>query len=131
MRLTEGDQLDPGEYRRLRRAVGWEEPAVDDDILAAALDATWNVTARDDAGELVGMARLLDDGALYATVWDMVVAPAHQRTGVGRVIFDSVLARAGGRSLVSLVATASGEPMYRAAGFAERGRGSIALFRRG
>jgi GNAT superfamily N-acetyltransferase len=131
LRLTEGDRIDPVEYRRLRHSTGWDDPAVDDDILAAALDTTWNVTARDEQGGLVGMARLLDDGALYATVWDMIVDPPHQHAGIGRAIFESVLARAGGRSLVSLVATAAGEPMYRAAGFGERSRGSTALFRRG
>jgi GNAT superfamily N-acetyltransferase len=131
MRITEGDRIEPGEYRHLRRSAGWDDPAVDDDILAAALDVTWNVTARDERGVLIGMSRLLDDGALYATVWDMIVDPPHQRAGLGQTIFDSVLARAGGRSLVGLVATAAGEPMYRAAGFAERSRGSTALFRRG
>jgi GNAT superfamily N-acetyltransferase len=131
MRLTEGDRLDPGEYRRLRAAVGWSDPGVDDDILGAALDSTWNVTARDDAGELLGMARLLDDGALYATVCDMVVDPPQQHIGIGRAIFERILARAGGRSLVALVATSAGEPMYRAAGFAEQSGGSTALFRRG
>jgi len=131
MQLTEGDRLDPVEYRRLRGAVGWSDPGVDDDILGAALDSTWNVTARDDAGELLGMARLMDDGALYATVCDMVVDPSHQHSGVGRAIFERILARAGGRSLVALVATSAGEPMYRAAGFAERNGGSTALFRRG
>ena len=131
MQLTEGDRLDPVEYRRLRGAVGWSDPGVDDDILGAALDSTWNVTARDDAGELLGMARLMDDGALYATVCDMVVDPSHQHSGIGRAIFERILARAGGRSLVGLVATSAGEPMYRAAGFAERIRGSAALFRRG
>jgi GNAT superfamily N-acetyltransferase len=131
MRLTEGDRIDPGEYRRLRGAVGWSDPGVDDDILGAALDSTWNVTARDELGGLLGMARLMDDGALYATVCDMVVDPPHQHTGIGRAIFERVLARAGGRSLVALVATSAGEPMYRAAGFAEQSEGSTALFRRG
>jgi len=131
MRLTDGDSLGPDEYRRLRATVGWDAPATSDDVLAGALATTWNVTARDDDGTLVGMARLLDDGALYATVWDMIVDPAHQRAGIGRAIFDRVLARTDGRTLVGLVATAAGEPMYRAAGFAERSRGSTALFRRG
>ena len=131
MQLTEGDRLDPVEYRRLRGAVGWSDPGVDDDILGAALDSTWNVTARDDAGELLGMARLMDDGALYATVCDMVVDPSHQHSGIGRAIFERILARAGGRSLVGLVATSAGEPMYRAAGFAEQSGGATALFRRG
>ena len=102
MQLTEGARLDPVEYRRLRGAVGWSDPGVDDDILGAALDSTWNVTARDDAGELLGMARLMDDGALYATVCDMVVDPSHQHSGIGRAIFERILARAGGRSLVGL-----------------------------
>jgi hypothetical protein len=41
-----------------------------------------------------------------------------------------MLHHCGGRSLVSLVATPYGAPIYRAAGFAEESRGSIALFLR-
>ena len=130
VRLTDADAIEPGEYRRLRAAVGWAEPDVTDAVLAEALRSTWNVTARTD-GALVGMARVLDDGALYASVWDMIVDPAHQRAGIGRAIFERVLLRTGGRTLVGLVATAAGEPLYRAAGFAEQSRGSTALFRRG
>jgi hypothetical protein len=41
-----------------------------------------------------------------------------------------MLARCRGRSLVSLVATPHGAPIYRAAGFSEESRGSVALFLR-
>jgi ribosomal protein S18 acetylase RimI-like enzyme len=85
------------------------------------------VTARDGGGHLVAMARLQDDG-LYASIWDMIVAPEHRRRGLGRDVFDRLMARAAGRSLVALVATPMGAPMYREAGFSEESAGSVALF---
>jgi GNAT superfamily N-acetyltransferase len=129
VRYAEGDRLAPAEYRRLRAAAGWSDPALDDDALAGTLAATWNVTARDDDGSLVGMGRVQDDG-LYASIWDMLVLPEHRRQGIGQELFERMLARCRGRSLVSLVATPYGAPIYRAAGFAEESRGSIALFLR-
>lgn len=129
MRYAEGDRLAPAEYRRLRAAAGWPDPGLGDAALAETLATTWNVTARDDDGALVGMGRVQDDG-LYASIWDMIVLPEHRRRGIGRELFDRMLARCRGRSLVSLVATPYGAPLYRAAGFAEESRGSIALFLR-
>ena len=129
MTFAEGDRLAPAEYRRLRAATGWPDPALDDAALGETLGATWNVTARADDGALVGMGRLQDDG-LYASIWDMIVLPDQRRQGIGRELLDRMLARCRGRSLVALVATPYGAPMYRAAGFSEESRGSIALFRR-
>ena len=96
---------------------------------SATLAATWNVTAREDDGGLVGMGRVQDDG-LYASIWDMIVLPEHRGRGIGGAIFERMLAHCRGRSLVALVATPLGAPMYRAAGFSEESRGSIALFLR-
>ena len=129
MRYAEGDRLAPAEYRRLRTAAGWSDPALDDAALGSVLAATWNVTARAEDGSLVGMGRVQDDG-LYASIWDMIVLPEHRGRGIGGEIFERMLARCRGRSLVALVATPFGAPMYRAAGFSEESRGSIALFRR-
>jgi GNAT superfamily N-acetyltransferase len=129
VRYAEGDRLAPAEYRAQRAAAGWPDPGVDDTALASALASTWNVTARGEDGRLVGMGRLQDDG-LYASIWDMIVLPEHRGQGIGSAIFERLLARCRGRSLVALVATQYGEPMYRAAGFSEESRGSIALFRR-
>jgi GNAT superfamily N-acetyltransferase len=129
VRYAEGDRLAPAEYRRLRAAAGWPDPALDDAALADALAASWNVTARDDDGALVGMGRVHDDG-IYASIWDMIVLPGHRGRGIGKAIFDRLMARCRGRSLVSLVATPYGAPMYRAAGFSEESRGSVALFLR-
>jgi GNAT superfamily N-acetyltransferase len=130
LRITEGDRVAVAEYRAVRQAVGWEVVAGSDEELQVALDRTWNVTARTADGRLVALVRVLDDGAVYASVWDMIVVPELQRRGVGRGLLDRVLRRVGARSLVSLVATAAGEPLYRSAGFTEESRGAVGMFRR-
>jgi GNAT superfamily N-acetyltransferase len=129
VRYAEGDRLAPAEYRALRAASGWSDPELDDAALERTLAATWNVTARRLEGGLVGMGRVQDDG-LYASIWDMIVLPDHRGQGIGGAIFDRMLAHCRGRSLVALVATPLGAPIYRAAGFTEESRGSIALFMR-
>lgn len=130
VRIAEGDRVAVAEYRAIRDAVGWGEVPAGDADLEAALDRSWNVTARTADGRLVGLVRVLDDGAVYASVWDMIVEPELQGQGIGRALFDRVIARVGDRRLVSLVATPAGTPLYRSAGFAEESRGAIAMFRR-
>jgi len=127
--LDEGARIDVGEYRRLRETVGWSAPAASDAALQAALDGTWNVTARED-GELVGLGRLLDDGALYATIWDMIVVPGEQRRGIGRAILERLLARASARTIVALVATPAGRPLYEEYGFTVESSGSVGMLLR-
>ena len=75
------------------------------------------------------MGRVQDDG-LYASIWDMIVLPEHRGRGIGGAIFERMLEHCRGRSLVALVATPLGAPIYRAAGFSEESKGSIALFLR-
>jgi GNAT superfamily N-acetyltransferase len=114
----------------LLTAVRWRPLEHDDTALASALEASWNVTARTADGRLVGLARVLDDGVLYASVWDLIVRPERQRIGIGRALLAAVLEQTAGRRLVSLVSTAAGEALYRSAGFAETDGRSTALFRR-
>jgi GNAT superfamily N-acetyltransferase len=127
--LEGGARIDAAEYRRLREAVGWSAPAAPDSVLQTALDATWNVTAR-AGGELVGIGRLLDDGAMYATIWDMIVVPEAQRRGIGRAILERLLARASARTIVALVATPAGRPLYEEYGFRVESGGSVGMLLR-
>jgi GNAT superfamily N-acetyltransferase len=128
--ILRGDRVTPAEYRSLLAAVKWQPLEQDDIEVAAALEASWNVTARTSDGQLVGLARVLDDGVLYASVWDVIVRPERQRGGVGRALLAAVLEQTAGRRLVSLVSTTAGEALYRSAGFAEADGRSTALFRR-
>ena len=128
--IRRGDRVTPAEYRSLLAAVNWRPLEQDDVEVAAALEASWNVTARTSDGQLVGLARVLDDGVLYASIWDVIVRPERQRGGIGRALLTAVLEQTAGRRLVSLVSTAAGEALYRSAGFAETDGRSTALFRR-
>jgi GNAT superfamily N-acetyltransferase len=124
------DEVTPGEYRALLNAVGWRPPDADDAQLQRALAATWIVTVRTTDGHLIGLARVLDDGALYASVWDVLVEPTLQRPGIGRALMAHVLDHTADRRLVSLIAPAAGEALYRALGFGEHDGQSTALFLR-
>ena len=75
--IRRGDRVTPGEYRALLATVKWRPLEQDDAEVAAALEASWNVTARTSDGRLVGLARVLDDGVLYASIWDVIVHPEH------------------------------------------------------
>ena len=128
--IRRGDRVTPAEYRSLLAAVKWRPLEQDDVAVASALDVSWNVTARTSDGSLIGLARVLDDGLLYASIWDVIVRPERQRTGIGRALLAAVLEQTAGRRLVSLVSTAAGEALYRSVGFAETDGRSTALFRR-
>jgi GNAT superfamily N-acetyltransferase len=125
--IMQGDRLGVAEYRSLRADAGWSAVRATDAELEQALSRSWNVCARTGQGQLVGMGRLIDDGAVYASLWDMIVRTDHRRQGVGGRILDALMQRAGERDLVSLVATPLGEPLYRRAGFDQRSAGSTAL----
>jgi GNAT superfamily N-acetyltransferase len=129
LELEPGAPLTVADYRRFRAAVGWTPPPGDDEAIQAALDTTWNVAARAD-GELVGIGRLLDDGALYAAIWDMIVLPGAQRRGVGRAILERLLEHASTRTIVVLVATPAGRPLYEEHGFRAESGSSVGMLLR-
>lgn len=77
----------------LYQSVGWTAYTRDPDLLVRALDGSSAVfTVRDD-GLLVGLARVLTDGASVAYLQDLLVRPDHQRLGVGGALIDAVLAQ--------------------------------------
>lgn len=48
--------------------------------------------ARDDAGTLIGFARLVTDRAVFAWLCDVIVAPAHRGRGIGRGLVGALMA---------------------------------------
>jgi GNAT superfamily N-acetyltransferase len=129
IRYEEGGAIPVARYQELRAAVGWGPAPGGERALASALGRTWNVVAR-DGGDIVGIGRLLDDGAVYATIWDMIVAPERQRAGIGTAILERLMGRASARTIVALVATAGGRPLYERHGFASESRGSVGMLLR-
>ncbi|MCE1173771.1 MAG: GNAT family N-acetyltransferase [Propionibacteriales bacterium] len=76
----------------LYSAVGWASYLQDPDRLRRALGGSLLVvTARHD-GHLVGLSRVVGDGASIAYVQDVLVHPGYRRLGLGRRLVETVLA---------------------------------------
>ena len=78
--------------------------------------------------DLVGVARLLDDGGLHASLWDVIVRPDHQRRGIGTALVRAALDRCGDRRLVALVSTPAAVPFFAAMGFLAESHGHAAMY---
>lgn len=89
--ITADDRPTREELVGLYAAVGWTSYTVDPDTLEAAIDgSTRVVTARYD-GDLLGLARVLSDGASIAYLQDVLVRPELQRDGVGRSLVQAAM----------------------------------------
>jgi GNAT superfamily N-acetyltransferase len=95
---------------------------------AIGRSCTW--FAARDAGELVGVARLLDDGGLHASLWDVIVRPDRQRQGIGTALARAALDRCADRRLVALVSTPTALPFFAAMGFVTDSHGHAAMYLR-
>jgi GNAT superfamily N-acetyltransferase len=77
-------------------AVVWVAYTRAPDTLAKAIaNSSIVVTARDEDGELIGLARGLSDDASIFYLQDILVRPEHRRTGVGRQLLAVCLERYG------------------------------------
>ncbi len=109
------------EFATLYAETGWGEWPPD--TLERALAGSWVVcAARDDNGALVGMGRLISDGALHAFVTEMIVARAARGAGVGAEILRRLVAEAHRRGVrdVQLFAARGRAGFYERNGFVRR-----------
>jgi GNAT superfamily N-acetyltransferase len=115
----------PQEFKHLYDQTGWGE--VDLARFATALAGTWIVCcARDETGALVGMGRLLGDGALHAFVTELIVDEPARNAGLGARILACLVAesRARGVEDVQLFAADGRSAFYQRNGFVARPVGS-------
>lgn len=81
--FAENGTADIAELTALYDSVGWTTYTANPSVMAGLLTgAAWWCTAR-EAGELVGLIRVISDGISIAYVQDLLVHPAHQRAGIG------------------------------------------------
>ncbi|GFZ45597.1 hypothetical protein JCM24511_03325 [Saitozyma sp. JCM 24511] len=120
----------PADYVRLRTLSGLTPPPVSAVPLALSnsihcLLATTSPTSPEQGeavSEVVGMVRLIGDGALFLQLVDVCVDPAHQGRGLGDRLVSQMCAwidENAGDAYVSLIADPMGQGLYRKKGFVE------------
>jgi len=111
------------EYRAICEDVGWES-AINFAAAAASLEASIHAVVALHEGTVVGMGRVVGDGAIYFYVQDVAVVREHQGNGLGATIVgalvDWLLANAPDQAFLGLFAVAGTEAFYRRFGFEAR-----------
>lgn len=109
-----------GEYRTLCDAVGWGEVINFEAAPRSLNNSQFGVTVLDGC-RVVGMGRIVGDGAMYFYIQDVAVHPAYQGMGIGRRIVDALMEwvrrSAPERAFVGLFAAEGREAFYAHYGF--------------
>jgi GNAT superfamily N-acetyltransferase len=95
IKLVEGSAVDLTAVVELYSSVGWGVYTRDPEKLGRALAGSSSVAIAMDGDELVGLARVVSDGASIAYLQDVLVNPSAQRTGLGRRLVEKVLEQYG------------------------------------
>ena len=118
------DTLQPEleEFITLRAKVGWGDTPIS--LANVALNnSLFHVVARKES-RLVGMARVVGDGAMFFYIQDLIVAPEFQNNGIGSLLMESVesyLSKAASSgSTVGLFSAKGKEAFYSRYGYIER-----------
>lgn len=78
------------EYKYLRSKVGWNMLS-DKQSDSALANSIFNVKALDDDGNIIGMGRIVGDGAVICYIQDLIVIPEAQGKRVGSIIIDRLI----------------------------------------
>ncbi|WP_370646147.1 GNAT family N-acetyltransferase [Brachybacterium sp. ACRRE] len=81
-----------GEALALYGAVGWSAYTEDPQTLGRALAGSTRVVTARERGRLVGLARVISDGASIAYLQDVLVDPDRRRAGIGRQLVREAFA---------------------------------------
>lgn len=119
------------EHRLLAESAGWHD-AFAWEAMPASLSASVAGVVVLDGARLVGMGRVVGDGAFYFYVQDVVVVPEMQAQGIGAVIVQSLVEQvervAPPRSFIGLFAAGGAVALYERHGFAAH-PGMTGMFR--
>ncbi len=78
------------EYLYLRDKVGWVKLS-NKQTKAAIKNSLYIVKAVDEKGNIIGMGRIVGDGAVICYIQDLVVIPEAQGKGVGSLIINELI----------------------------------------
>lgn len=110
------------EYRELCTAVGWER-AINSEAAPQSLDRSLHHVVATVDGRVIGMGRIVGDGAIYFYLQDIAVHPDYQRRGIGHLILGHLMAyleaHAPAKAFIGLFAAQGTQSFYRRHGFGQ------------
>ncbi|MBQ2981020.1 MAG: GNAT family N-acetyltransferase [Lachnospiraceae bacterium] len=118
------NELDIKTYLGLRAAVGWKTLDNEQAIMALK-NSIYTLTATID-DKVVGMARMVGDGAVICYIQDLVVHPSYQKLGVGQALMERLVRHAdeiklqGTELMLCLMCAKGREGFYEKYGFIAR-----------
>jgi len=115
-------RLKVNEYQALRGTTDWF--SVDDEVVEKSLKNDLFSVCVFDKKTLVGMGRIVGDGAIYFYIQDIIVIPGYQRKGIGMLIMNEIEAyleeNAFDNSFIGLMAADGVQKFYHKFGYSER-----------
>lgn len=124
MNLIQTDHIDPQDFLRFRTLMGWTPIAMEQ--IENGLRNSVKMICLKDGDEVVAMARLIWDGGYQAQLCDVMVLPAYQRQGLGRLMVTTLVSwlrdqmKPGWSIKLNLSAAEGKEPFYEKLGFRRR-----------
>ncbi|NIK75924.1 GNAT superfamily N-acetyltransferase [Paenibacillus castaneae] len=119
------------EHKALWEAVGWGDVHTEMTSLSLASSIYGVVVEYDD--EVIGMGRVVGDGAMYHYVQDVAVSPLYQGRGLGKLIIEKLMqyidSRSVGPAFVGLFASHGKEAFYEQYGFANHAPNMTGMFK--
>lgn len=112
------------QYLHLRKQVNWKTLSLQQ--AQKALDNSLYLLSAYHDGELVGMGRLIGDGAVICYIQDLIVLPNIQAHGIGSMLINRLIAYAaslgfpGTTMMLDLMCAKGREVFYQKHGFISR-----------
>ena len=121
MEIKEYQKYNEEEILKLYAEVGWIAYTQDPEALREGYGNSLLTLAAYENEELLGIIRVVGDGATIVFIQDILVFPEHQRKGVGSALLKAVLERYGHVRQVELATdnTPKTIAFYQAMGFRE------------
>ena len=118
------DRLSVADYLGLREAVGWKKLTERQAELALE-NCIYCISAYDE-GRLIGMGRIVGDGAVICYIQDLIVLPEYHGRGVGSALIKHLknyvqsLSAEGEEMMFALMCAKGREGFYEKHGFTAR-----------
>lgn len=119
------------EFQLMRNSTGWDP--IEDNVVEKALENDLFSTCIYDDELLIGMGRVIGDGAIYFYIQDVIVLPQYKGEGIGRMIMENIekfIAQSAHKnSFIGLMAAEGVHEFYKNYGYKVRPDNAPGMFK--